>query len=97
MWANDVALAKQIALEMFKLEHPEERQSYTPTRAPAPKPTPQSKFKAGTQDRFRALPEPLSLQEQIAAGNVICMRALGKSVPMPKPPRRPSWLAWFWR
>jgi hypothetical protein len=94
MWASDVALAKQIALEMFKLEHPEERQSYTSTRERAPKPKPQSKYPPGSQQWFVRLPAPPSLEEQIRDG-AICMRALGQSVPKPRPPRRPSWLAWF--
>src|SRR4051794_24091648 len=75
MWANEYERIKILAQEMVKAQQEQaEARSYTPVReAKPPKPKPQSKFKAGSQEWFKALPEPPSLVDQIAAG-AICMR-----------------------
>jgi len=93
MWANEYERIKILAQEMVKAQQEQaEARSYTPVReAKPPKPKPQSKFKAGSQEWFKALPEPPSLVDQIAAG-AICMRTMGQSVPKPKLPRRPRWV-----
>ena len=101
MWAHERDAARANAEETVRAQRLEkeraarEREYRSPVREPKPpKLLPHQKFKVGSQEWFKALPEPPSLEDQIAAG-AICMRKMGQSVPKPKPPKKPGLFAWF--
>jgi hypothetical protein len=65
-------MAKAVAKHIFELMHPQQRSAPAPVREPPPpKPLPHTKYPAGSQQWFKLLPEPPSLQDEISAGRVI--------------------------
>lgn len=100
MWADDLVMARAIAKELHKLDHPQERNDNAPLpEPPPPPPRPEAKFKPGTQAWFKALQRAPPTEANGISMNELARR-FGRK---PRPPRAPnqqsrrwSGLWWYW-
>ena len=85
MWSQNelVKLLIEHQQKLIRLLGAHERKVDAPPPEP-PEPAPRPKFKSGTQEWYRQLPPPKT-------NDGVSMNKLARSVPKPRPPRKPSW------